>query len=132
MRGTRNRWLAIGSVALAAGSIYLWMMLDTAGWSNGHAITATLAGILLLQLPALGLRARGGALASVAMPAAAIPMIVLEGFLLYSAATNEGRGGDLQGVEYVLMGIVVMPIILMTLLVSVAALCLMPRNAPPE
>jgi hypothetical protein len=83
---------------------------------------AVLASSLLLflatQVPAIWWRLRGASRLSTTAMAIAIPLVPLEGWLARLGYLNEGRGGDLQGIEYDMMVLAVPVIVIASGIVS--------------
>jgi hypothetical protein len=111
-------WPILFAVGIVLAIVFAPWVFGSEGYDPAIAIAELLSGLLLLQLPAVAWRIAGGSLVQVLALAIVIPLIVAEAWLGISAVENSGRGGDLQGIEYTLMWVVVAPIVVSAMIVA--------------
>lgn len=87
--------------------------------------------MLTAELPALWWRRRGGGPAGTLAAALIGPLLLIEGWLGFSAWQHRDAGGDLQGIEQVMMVVVLLPILVSGALVAAFALALIEPEEPP-
>jgi hypothetical protein len=94
-------------------------------------LLGVVAMLLLLELPAFWWRMRGGTAMTTWGVALACPLILFEALLGLSAWKQRGLGGDLQGVEQMLMIWVIPPAVLVsaTLMTVLALVLIRPGDA---
>jgi len=119
----RYRTLLAAAVLLLAFAV---VMLTQGGpGAQTLPMLGVVAMLLLLELPAFWWRMRGGTAMTTWGVAVACPLILFEALLGLSAWKNRGLGGDLQGVEGMLMTWVIPPAVLVSATVmTVLALAL--------
>jgi hypothetical protein len=115
---------ALLTVAVTAG------LLAGPGSSGMLGFLGVIALILFLELPAVGWRMHGGSAGATWLVAMLCPLVPLEILLAISAYQQRGLGGDLQGIEEVLMTFVLPPLVLVTgsVVAGLACLVIRPRD----
>ena len=126
-----GRHLAGAAVALAVAAAAAGAYSRDNPNSLGAGLATWVAVMLLLELPAFWWRRRGGGIVSTLLAAAAGPLLVLEGLLAYSAWHNRHVVGDLQGIEQILMVVVLLPILVTAAAVAWLAVALVEPAEPP-
>ncbi|HEX8668735.1 MAG TPA: hypothetical protein VF727_10235 [Allosphingosinicella sp.] len=101
--------LALIAAALAATAGVAMLLPDS---GIGIALIGWLALVFLLALPAAWWRSRGGGPVTTWLVAVFCPLVPLELLLAISAYRNRDVGGDLQGIEVLMMTWFVPPIVL--------------------
>lgn len=119
--------------AIAAGLLFLafiaWTYMPPEGSSDAAGWAMLLCLLLLLELPALWWRSRGGGGLGTWWVAVLCPLIVAETWLGIQAWRYRDSGGDLQGIEQILMVIVIVPVIgAGSLVAALATLFILPRD----
>lgn len=105
-----QKYLGIAAVVLIAVVVIGFQLSDP-----GHqdpAFIAVLAIMVLLELPAVVVRMYGGSALKTWVVAVLLPLVPFELVLAFSPGRNQG--GDLQGIEDILMLYVVPPAVLVT------------------
>ncbi|HYG29603.1 MAG TPA: hypothetical protein VD887_05240 [Allosphingosinicella sp.] len=123
----------IGAIAaaLAFVAFIAWTYGPDDGGAGGPGLVFFLALMLIAELPALWWRARGGGPSGTLAAALVGPLLLFEGRLVFSAWHHRDAGGDLHGVEQVLMVAVLVPILLTGALVAGLATALIEPDPPP-
>ena len=125
-------WLPTATLALAL------LTVVAAGWvlvgpgSQLALLLGCIALVLLLELPAVWWRLRGGSLGTTLVVAILGPLVPLEILLAISAWEQRGLGGDLQGIEQVLMTFVVPPFVVVAGSIFTVLVCLVVRPTDEE
>ncbi|THD34733.1 MAG: hypothetical protein E7773_13785 [Sphingomonas sp.] len=114
------------AIVFAAG------MFGIGAFGSAVGIAGLVCGLLLLQLPAVAWRMAGGSRRQMLAVAVGVPLFVIEIWLGISGAESEGRGGDLQGVEYILMWVVIAPIVLSAVIVTLVTDRLVSIDPPAD
>jgi hypothetical protein len=117
---------ALGLVALLG-----WIVArGSDGPAGPESLIWIFALMLMLELPAFWWRGRGGSGPETLLAAVAGPLLVFEGLLALSAWQYRNSGGDLHGVEQILMVVVLVPILLSGAVTAFLAVLLVERDDP--
>lgn len=132
---TKFRPTLWGIAALAGALAFVAFIAWTYGLddptSNAPNLIFFLALMLISELPALWWRRRGGRPTGTLAAALIGPLLLIEGWLGFSAWQYRHAGGDLQGIEQVMMVVVLVPILVSGALVAAFALALIEPEEPP-
>ena len=115
----------LGSIGLALMLVAVLGFATATPGQQSPAFVAILAIMLLLQLPAVMHRMRGGSVGGTWLIAFLMPFLPFELLLGTAAAQHGNMGGDLQGIEAWLMLYVVPPAVAIsaTVVTVIATLC---------
>lgn len=117
-------WPVWALAALLGGAAVLGVWLTEPG-NQLPGILAWLAVVLLMELPAVPWRMRGGSPGTTLLVAIAGPLVPLEILLGFYAHKYRHVGGDLQGIEAALMKWVLPPVVLVTAALVAGLACLL-------
>ena len=124
----------LGAIAagLAAVAFFAWDHTRTDPNAAAVALAGIVALMLLFELPALWWRRRGGGAPGTFAVALAGPLLMFEGWLGYGAWKYRDSGGDLHGIEQVLMVVVLAPILVTAALTAALALFFVEPDRPGD
>ena len=125
------RHLAAIAAGLAFVAFIAWTYGPDDGGAGGPGLVFFLAVMLIAELPALWWRARGGGPSGTLAAALIGPLLLFEGWLGFSAWHYRDAGGDLHGIEQMLMVAVLVPILVTGALVAGLAIALIEPDLPP-
>ncbi|MEZ0242504.1 MAG: hypothetical protein ACAH11_03965 [Sphingomonas sp.] len=103
----KPRHLIILALILGALAGWCWRINAMDPGAQATGVLSILFLVLIAQLPAVWLRMRGANGLVVLLTAVAVPLIPIEILLAIGARVNEPAGGDLAGIEKLLMWLAV-------------------------
>jgi Na+/proline symporter len=124
------RHLAAIAAALAFVAFIAWTYGPDDPSAGAPNLIFFLALMLIAELPALSWRRRGAGATGTLAAALVGPLLLFGGWLGFSAWQYRDAGGDLQGIEQVMMIVVLVPILVTGALVAALSVALVEPDEP--